>query len=369
MTSLSEKHKWGFMQGEKLYWNTNLFLWKQSFFLLDWCLAALLPFQAVLSAFSLIYSLSLHAHNSLEPRKVQAKCWSLSSQSVLWHDKWDFICEWHSISHLDFKDEWRINLENCSALKNKRCLTVAKATHDRELLYESLIHSPLYRIGVEFLSQSTTGVICDSPVLAGTIPFLVPTTKTFILQCYQGKLLLPCDNLQQNLTSVLTCFKSSFKDTNLFCTSFSRKAVSFQWGLQIFSILPELLISFIAFASFLSGYTNLFPFPLTQTYLIIIILYSYEWLTLKTFISRELAYVTAIWCYCHFDMLWNQIFSPWCSEWNIKCWYKDNYLKSKSTLSLLVCGRTTNYRFPILKCHFLQDHNLKKCKFIFLGPF
>lgn len=236
------------------------------------------------------------------------------------HANWDLICKLRSISHLDFKDEWGINLENCSALKNKRCLTVAKATHDKEVLYETFIHSPLYRLGVEFLCQNTTGVICDSPVLAGTVPFLVPTTKTFILQCYQGKLLFPFDNLQQNLFSILTCFKSSFKDMNLFCTSFSRKAVLFQWGLQIFPILPELLISFIAFASFLSGYTSLFPFLLTPAYLIIIIiLYSYEWLTLKTFISRELAYVTAVWCYCDFDMLWNQIFSLWCSEWNIKC--------------------------------------------------
>lgn len=68
--------------------------------------------------------------------------------------------------------------------------------------------------------QGTTGVICGSLVLPGTTPSLVPTTKTFILQRYQQKLLFPFDNPQQKLISITICFsKSSFKVTHVFCLS------------------------------------------------------------------------------------------------------------------------------------------------------
>lgn len=120
-------------------------------------------------------------------------------------------------------------------------------------------------------------MICDSPMLARTIPFLVPTTKLFILQHYQEKLLFPFDNPQQKVISISNCFsKSSFKDTNIFCT-LKKKLSYFNKICKYFLFLLELLISCIVFTSFFSGYTSLFPFLLTRTYLIIIVfLYLYE---------------------------------------------------------------------------------------------
>lgn len=148
------------------YPNTNLLFWKQTPFLLDWMLA-----------FWLVYSLSFHPKSNLEPRNVQTKCCSLWLQS---HVMQDFVWKLKSISHLDFQDECWIDLGNFTALKNKGCLTIAKAQHDKGVLYNSLM--PLYSSHAEFLHSSAKepGMICDSLVLDSTISVLVPTTKTFI---------------------------------------------------------------------------------------------------------------------------------------------------------------------------------------------
>lgn len=66
----------------------------------------------------------------------------------------DLVWKLHSISHLDFLDEWWIDLGNFNALKNKGCLIKAKAVHDRGVFYNSLAHMPLYRNPVEFLHCS-----------------------------------------------------------------------------------------------------------------------------------------------------------------------------------------------------------------------
>lgn len=66
----------------------------------------------------------------------------------------DFVWKLRSISHLDFQDEWWIDLGNVSALKNKGCLTIAKATHGRGVLYNFLAHIPLHRSLAEFLHSS-----------------------------------------------------------------------------------------------------------------------------------------------------------------------------------------------------------------------
>lgn len=120
------------------YPNTNLLFWKQTPFLLDWTLA-----------FWLVYSLLFHPKSNLEPRNVQTKCCSLWLQS---HVMQDFVWKLKSISHLDFQDECWIDLGNFTALKNKGCLTIAKAQHDKAVLYNSLM--PLYSSHAEFLHSS-----------------------------------------------------------------------------------------------------------------------------------------------------------------------------------------------------------------------
>lgn len=161
---------------------------------------------------------------------IQIGTWSpeMSRQSAI-HSVYGHYCRMpckilQFTSHLDFQDEWWIDLVSFSTLKNKGCLTIAKVMHDREVLYNSSAHMPLYRSHAEFLHISAKEpqawfviALCLIVLFQSLFQPPKPSFNNISKRSSYSHLMMP----QQKIILISIWFsKSSFKNTNVFCMSF-----------------------------------------------------------------------------------------------------------------------------------------------------